>query len=113
MSRMSSLLGYPFELVQLGVTIALALIFGAQAQLKMRPYLLAIQAGLGGILIGRFAATLVDDGLAPMAFLTNVLSVNFGVMLSHFFVCWIIVILVFFLRFRSHNARIFTRNRDQ
>lgn len=113
MSRMSSLLGYPFEPVQFGATIVLALIFGVQAKLKMRPYLLAVQAALAGILIGRFAATLVSDGLAPTAFITNFLSVTFGVMVSHFFVCWLLIILVFFLRFRSHNARIFTRNRDQ
>ena len=87
--------------------------FGIQAKVKTRPYLLALQAAFAAIIIGQFAVTLGEAGVAPVFFFNQFMSVTFGVMFSHFFGAWLLITLVFFVRFRNHNARIFTRNRDQ
>lgn len=107
------LFGVPFVPVQVGAAILLSLAFGLQAKAKARPYILAIQAGLGAIFIGQFAITLFANGVSPLAFFNNFTAITLGNLLGHIFFAWLIITLVFFVRFRNHNGRIFTRNRAQ
>lgn len=113
MTEYVSFLGVSVLPIQVGATALLALIFGIQAKVKARPYLLALQAAFAAIIIGQFGVTLGEAGVAPVFFFNQFMSVTFGVMFSHFFGAWLLITLVFFVRFRNHNARIFTRNRDQ
>ena len=112
MTEMSFISGFLGQPVQAGATIILAVLFALQAKKKMRPYLLAIQVALAAIIIGQFAATLSDDGFSPLLFFRNFMAMTFGSFFMHYLIAWLIIILVFFARFRNHNERIFTRNRD-
>ena len=107
------LFGISFVPVQAAAAILLSLAFGLQAKAKARTYILAIQPGFGAIIIGQFTITLFASGVSPLEFFNNFTSVSLGVLLGHIFFSWLIITLVFFVRFRNHNERIFTRNRAE
>ena len=49
---------------------------------------------------------------SPLLFFRNFMAMTFGSFFIHYLIAWLIIILVFFVRFRNHSERIFTRNRD-
>ena len=98
--------------VQAGALLVIAVLFAIQAKRKMRPYLLAIQVALAAVIIGQFAETLSTVGFSPIGFFDNFTAITFGTFLAYYLAAWVLIHLVFFVRFRNHNERIFTRNRD-
>jgi len=52
MTEFVSFLGVSVLPIQVGATVLLALVFGIQAKVKARPYLLALQAAFAAIIIG-------------------------------------------------------------
>ena len=108
-----SLFGFPVAPAQAGAVVLFALFFGIQAKLKNRPFVLAIQSTLAACIVGQFATTLFDVGFNLTNFFSNFLTLTFGAFLTLLTISWIVISLVFFLRLRNQNARIFTRNRNK
>ena len=108
MSDWLNLIGWPPSIITGGLLIFLALGYGTQARVKLRPLLLAIQVALITLLL---SALIEAFTLGLSAILNAVLSQTLGTFLGFLIIGWLIIKLCFIIRLRNGQTNIFTRNR--
>lgn len=113
MSGMFELFGFPPHPVGVVLIILCALLWGLRSRLKGRPYLLAFQAAVVSRLLSRIFITFQADGFTPAGMLEDIVTLTIGQFLMFWFLCWLIISLVFAIRKRNDSANIFTRSRNK
>ncbi len=113
MTNLSALFGYPPTAIGASLLVACALLWGLRGRWKTRPYLLALQATFFASLAGSFLEIIITANISLLSLIENFLNVTMGQLIMFWFAAWIIIRLVFAIRFRNKSTNIFTRNRSK